>query len=281
MSDLSSLLDTYRATAQTQREKGTYFEDLIVCYLRNEPKYRDLYETVWTYADWAREQDINAQDAGIDLVAQTRGTGEFHAIQCKLYDADYAMRKEDIDSFMTASGKTTFSHRLIFSTCLHWTHHAEEAIANQTIPVSRNDHGQDDVAQFLARGIAHDSPYRLHHIHLGFIADDQVKVRQPMLVLGLMDDLDGVDVAQSVGRVMRNAPGKKLGYVILPVVIPAGIEPHAALITCYLRNEPKYRDLYDSVWTYADWAREQGLNAQDAGVDLVARAREVLEKGKC
>jgi predicted helicase len=38
-----------------------------------------------------------------------------------------------------------------------------------------------------------------------------------------------VDVVQSVGRVMRNAPGKKRGYVILPVVIPAGVEPHEAL----------------------------------------------------
>ncbi|QGX39375.1 DEAD/DEAH box helicase [Permianibacter aggregans] len=38
-----------------------------------------------------------------------------------------------------------------------------------------------------------------------------------------------VDVVQSVGRVMRNAPGKKRGYVILPVVIPAGLEPHEAL----------------------------------------------------
>ena len=31
-----------------------------------------------------------------------------------------------------------------------------------------------------------------------------------------------VEVAQSVGRVMRRAPGKQYGYVILPVVIPAG-----------------------------------------------------------
>ncbi|OYU41621.1 MAG: hypothetical protein CFE44_28730, partial [Burkholderiales bacterium PBB4] len=40
-----------------------------------------------------------------------------------------------------------------------------------------------------------------------------------------------VDVVQSVGRVMRRTPdGKKqLGYVILPVVIPAGMEPHEAL----------------------------------------------------
>ena len=38
-----------------------------------------------------------------------------------------------------------------------------------------------------------------------------------------------VDVVQSVGRVMRLAPGKKQGYVILPVVIPAGVEPEQAL----------------------------------------------------
>ena len=38
-----------------------------------------------------------------------------------------------------------------------------------------------------------------------------------------------VDVVQSVGRVMRQAPGKRLGYIILPVVIPAGSSPEAAL----------------------------------------------------
>ena len=38
-----------------------------------------------------------------------------------------------------------------------------------------------------------------------------------------------VDVVQSVGRVMRKAPGKKRGYVILPVVVPADIAPHEAL----------------------------------------------------
>ncbi|WP_369689555.1 type ISP restriction/modification enzyme [Acetobacter pasteurianus] len=38
-----------------------------------------------------------------------------------------------------------------------------------------------------------------------------------------------VDVVQSVGRVMRNAPGKKRGYVVLPVVIPAGTPPEQSL----------------------------------------------------
>ncbi|WP_026914582.1 DEAD/DEAH box helicase [Christiangramia portivictoriae] len=38
-----------------------------------------------------------------------------------------------------------------------------------------------------------------------------------------------VDVVQSVGRVMRRAPGKQYGYIIIPVVIPSNIEPAEAL----------------------------------------------------
>ena len=38
-----------------------------------------------------------------------------------------------------------------------------------------------------------------------------------------------VDVVQSVGRVMRKAPGKELGYIILPVVVPSGVAPEEAL----------------------------------------------------
>ena len=38
-----------------------------------------------------------------------------------------------------------------------------------------------------------------------------------------------VDVVQAVGRVMRKAPDKQWGYVILPVVIPAGLSPEASL----------------------------------------------------
>ena len=38
-----------------------------------------------------------------------------------------------------------------------------------------------------------------------------------------------IDVVQSVGRVMRKAEGKKMGYVILPVGVPPGIPPEQAL----------------------------------------------------
>ena len=38
-----------------------------------------------------------------------------------------------------------------------------------------------------------------------------------------------VDVVQTVGRVMRTAPGKKKGYVIIPVLTPSGVDPALTL----------------------------------------------------
>ncbi|MHB1283333.1 MAG: DEAD/DEAH box helicase, partial [Metallibacterium scheffleri] len=136
---LTRLLDTYRQAAASEREKGSYFEELILAYLRTEPSYADLYAEVWTYADWARAQGQDARDTGIDLVARTRGTNEFHAIQCKLYAPDYKLQKKDIDSFFTASGKKPFTHRLIVSTTNLWSEHAEDALRDQQPPVSKID----------------------------------------------------------------------------------------------------------------------------------------------
>ncbi|WP_263144793.1 type ISP restriction/modification enzyme [Pseudomonas sp. RIT-PI-AD] len=139
MSALSALLNTYRSASVTEREKGTYFEELVCTYLRNEATYRDLYDKVWTYAEWAKEQSLSGKDAGIDLVARAQGTGQYHAIQCKLYAEDYKVQKKDIDSFFTASGKTPFSHRVIVTTTNNWSEHAEDALQGQQPPVSKID----------------------------------------------------------------------------------------------------------------------------------------------
>ncbi|HFT1767708.1 TPA: DEAD/DEAH box helicase [Pseudomonas aeruginosa] len=139
MSPLSTLLNAYRSASVTEREKGTYFEELICAYLRNEATYHDLYDKVWTYAEWAKERGLSGKDAGIDLVARTQGTGEYHAIQCKLYAEDYKVQKKDIDSFFTASGKAPFSHRIIVTTTNNWSEHAEDALQGQQPPVSKID----------------------------------------------------------------------------------------------------------------------------------------------
>ncbi|MDX2052703.1 MAG: type ISP restriction/modification enzyme [Polyangiaceae bacterium] len=138
MSALLPLLDRYRAAAATHREQGTYFEELTICYLKNEPVYRELYREVLPYAEWAERHGLDKRDTGIDLVAETV-TGDAHAIQCKLYASDYRMQKSDIDSFFTASGKKPFTHRIIVSTTSLWSEHAEEALRNQHIPVTKID----------------------------------------------------------------------------------------------------------------------------------------------
>jgi len=139
MTALQQLLHTFRQAAVTEREKGTYFEELCIQYLRNEASYRDLYSDVWTYAEWAQLQGLSKKDAGIDLVAKTQGTDEFHAIQCKFYAEDYKIQKADIDSFFTASGKKAFSHRIIVSTTALWSDNAEAALLDQQPPVSKID----------------------------------------------------------------------------------------------------------------------------------------------
>jgi predicted helicase len=134
---LERLLESYRSAAVSEREKGTYFEELILCYLQNEATYRDLYAKVQTWADWATANGFSAKDDGIDLVAEVAQTGEVHAIQCKFYAPDYKLQKKDIDSFFTASGRKPFSHRVIVSTTDHWSEHADNALVDQQPPVSK------------------------------------------------------------------------------------------------------------------------------------------------
>lgn len=79
-----------------------------------------------------------------------------------------------------------------------------------------------------------------------------------------------VDVVQSVGRVMRNAPGKKRGYVVLPVVIPAGVEPHDAL------NDNK---TYAVVWQVLQALRshDDRFDAMVNKLDLIGRDTSKME----
>ena len=139
MSALSTLLDTFRQLAVSESEKGTYFEELIVCYLRTEPSYADLYDMVWPYKVWAGENGHPVKDTGIDLVARECGTGKLHAIQCKFYAPDHKITKKDIDTFFSASGKSWFSHRVIVATTNLWNSNAEATLADQHPPVSKID----------------------------------------------------------------------------------------------------------------------------------------------
>ncbi|MEQ1545966.1 type ISP restriction/modification enzyme, partial [Methyloglobulus sp.] len=74
-----------------------------------------------------------------------------------------------------------------------------------------------------------------------------------------------IDVVQSVGRVMRRAEGKNMGYVILPIGVPSGLSPEEAL-----NNNEKYK----VVWQILNALRSHDdrfdatINKMDLGVNV-------------
>ena len=84
--------------------------------LENAPEYAARLERVWLWADWpGRGGRI---DAGIDLVAQERDGGLW-AVQAKHYDPQYAIKKADLDSFLSESSRREFTYRLLIATTDH------------------------------------------------------------------------------------------------------------------------------------------------------------------
>lgn len=70
-----------------------------------------------------------------------------------------------------------------------------------------------------------------------------------------------IDVVQSVGRVMRTAPGKKFGYIIIPILVPSNIKPEEAL------DDNKR---YEVVWTVLN-----ALRAHDDRFEAVINRLDV------
>ena len=134
-----------RKESLSNRERGDCFEKIAKTFFQQDPHFKDLFAKVWQWHEWP---DRDGQDTGIDLVAQERNTGNLWAIQCKFYEPFHYLQKDDIDSFLSDSGKSFpdgsgksgkkhFSHRLILSTTDKWSSNAEKAIIGQVIPCQR------------------------------------------------------------------------------------------------------------------------------------------------
>ena len=172
------LLNELAEAARTNRDKGTQFEKLIANYLMTDPQYADRLSDVWLWDSWP---DRWGSDVGIDLVARERGTGDYWAIQCKFYDPAHSLQKADIDSFFTASGKrfaTTdgdrhFSSRMLVCTTDKWSKHAEDALADQAIPVTR----------LWFKDLA-DSPIDWSQFSLSNVKDIRLTSSEPMRIGG-------------------------------------------------------------------------------------------------
>ena len=82
-----------------------------------------------------------------------------------------------------------------------------------------------------------------------------------------------VDVVQSVGRVMRLAPGKKYGYIIIPVVVPSTVEADKALDD---------NERYKVVWTVLNALRahDDRFNATVNKIELNKNRPEQILVGR-
>ncbi|MDE0084284.1 MAG: DEAD/DEAH box helicase family protein, partial [Candidatus Poribacteria bacterium] len=78
-----------------------------------------------------------------------------------------------------------------------------------------------------------------------------------------------VDIVQAVGRVMRKAPNKTYGYIILPVAIPTGVDPVEAL------ND---NERFAAVWGVLRALRshDDRLNAEINKIDLNTEPTEII-----
>ena len=115
-----SVLNYIRERATSEYRKGELFERLMLTYLSEDPDYKQQFSEVYLYKDWAAQRtDFDANDIGIDLVAQERHGG-YCAIQCKCYAEDTRISKPALDSFISASASELFTSRLIIDTGGEW-----------------------------------------------------------------------------------------------------------------------------------------------------------------
>lgn len=142
MTAFEQLLKDLKALSINKAEQGARFEKLIKQFLLTDRLYAEQYEKVWLWAEFPYR---SGHDIGIDLVAKRHGAEEYCAIQCKFYDESHSVSKDDVDTFLSASGKmfmvdgkwTWYSERLIVSTTDKWGQNAEETIKGQNPPVNR------------------------------------------------------------------------------------------------------------------------------------------------
>lgn len=118
-----------------QRDRGTYFEELVQIYLQNEPIYKNLYSDVWQLKDVPVEYGISKIDTGVDLVARNRNTGELTAIQAKFHRGKVG--KGEINSFIADLGKSQYSAGMIVSTTDEWNQNALDTVDSQTKQIQK------------------------------------------------------------------------------------------------------------------------------------------------
>lgn len=127
MSTIHHLLKQLSPDSNT---KGKQFEKITQWFLQNEPEWQAKIETVWLWADYPDKWGV---DRGIDLICQFKD-GTLWAVQAKCYHADYALKKADIDSFLSESNRQQIAGRILIATTNQLGSGAAQVIKAQEKP---------------------------------------------------------------------------------------------------------------------------------------------------
>lgn len=143
MGQFERLLVYVKGLSRNKSEQGAWFENFMKHVFLSSPVYQEIYENVWTWAEFP--YNGGRHDYGIDLVAKAKDLDEYYAIQCKFYDEEHSVSKSDVDTFLTASGKpfyikgtpVRYAGKIIVSTTDRWSSTANEIIEGQIPAVTR------------------------------------------------------------------------------------------------------------------------------------------------
>ena len=136
---VNGFLEVLRQEARDKVDQGSKFEQLVRACLSVSPVYRRQYRKVWHWGEWARQRGLDGRDTGIDLVAE-RWDGAYCAIQCKFFQAEHALQKGEIASFLAAANERlgadrsiVFSEMMLVSTGGELSANAKTSLANQRV----------------------------------------------------------------------------------------------------------------------------------------------------
>ncbi len=218
---LQDILDEYRASARTEREKGDYFERLIRVFLENDDTQRQYYSKVETFADWAKSQGWSNADTGIDLVGTLSDGAGYAAIQCKFYAPNHSIQKPDIDSFISAASNDLFT-RLVIADTTHKElgRNTQETLDKLSkdwnrISVAELESSRIDWSNFIRSGTVSLAPKKqlrdhqrdaLREVQAGLKTADRGKL---IMACGTGKTFTGLRIAETLA-----GPGKRVLFMV-------------------------------------------------------------------
>lgn len=128
-SKFDSLIEQARLEINEKRPLGTWFEQIVVAYLKNEPAYQNRFKNVWMLAEVPEEFGISRKDTGVDIVAENVD-GTLTAVQAKFYEGKVG--KDTINSYIADMNKAYYEDGLLISTSDEWNQNALETIREQS-----------------------------------------------------------------------------------------------------------------------------------------------------